>query len=54
MLQRVARAESLLGYRLAERPLAVSLALELLHRLGRWPQRRERRRMSRRAPFSRA
>ncbi|MER5539568.1 PucR family transcriptional regulator [Streptomyces mirabilis] len=34
VLQRVARAESLLGYRLAERRLAVSLALELLHRLG--------------------
>ncbi|WP_416966814.1 PucR family transcriptional regulator [Streptomyces sp. 4F14] len=34
VLQRVARAESLLGHRLAERRLAVSLALELLHRLG--------------------
>ncbi|MDX3567878.1 PucR family transcriptional regulator [Streptomyces sp. ID05-47C] len=34
VLQRVARAESLLGYRLAERRLAVSLALELLRRLG--------------------
>lgn len=34
VLQRVARAESLLGYGLTERRLAVSLALELLHRLG--------------------
>ncbi|MEU1183912.1 helix-turn-helix domain-containing protein [Streptomyces sp. NPDC005820] len=34
VLQRIARAEYLLGYRLAERRLAVSLALELLHRLG--------------------
>ncbi|MFE1312038.1 PucR family transcriptional regulator [Streptomyces sp. NPDC058755] len=34
VLHRVARAETLLGYRVTERRLAVSLALELLHRLG--------------------
>ncbi|WP_331769697.1 helix-turn-helix domain-containing protein (plasmid) [Embleya sp. NBC_00888] len=34
VLHRVARAEALLGFRVAERRLAVSLALELLHRLG--------------------
>jgi DNA-binding PucR family transcriptional regulator len=34
VLQRVARAEALLGYRVTERRLAVALALELLHRLG--------------------
>ncbi|MFI7413839.1 PucR family transcriptional regulator [Streptomyces sp. NPDC049627] len=34
VLHRVARAETLLGYQVSERRLAVSLALELLHRLG--------------------
>jgi DNA-binding PucR family transcriptional regulator len=34
ILQRVARAETLLGYPLRERRLAVTLALELVHRLG--------------------
>ncbi|WP_030326238.1 PucR family transcriptional regulator [Streptomyces sp. NRRL B-3229] len=34
VLHRVARAEAMLGYPPAERRLAVSLALELLHRLG--------------------
>ncbi len=34
VLHRVARAEALLGYHASERRLALSLALELLHRLG--------------------
>jgi DNA-binding PucR family transcriptional regulator len=34
VLHRVGRAEELLGYRVGERRLALSLALELEHRLG--------------------